>query len=262
MNRIHLFEIEDQSWFPNWLRICMTRLIVIVHRFLGSSEALAELIARALKASGHTRIIDLCSGSGGPMPEVAKLLEEKHGIKDVSITLTDLYPNEKMAKQINGQSDGQLSYLTTPVNAAHLDTKQQGLRTMVCSMHHMRPEIAHDILKDAKDQRQPICIFELSDNSHPKLLAWIALPLNIIQCLIITPMVRPMTWQQLVFTYLIPIIPLAFAWDGTVSNLRTYTMSDLDQLLSDLQSEDYVWEKGIIEGRSKKLYLLGMPQTT
>lgn len=262
MKRIHLFEFEDQSWFPNVLRMAMTRLIVLVHRYFGSSEALAELIAKALKRSGQHTIIDMCSGSGGPMPDVANLLKEKHGLEDVNIVLTDLYPNTEMANRINSDGNDQLTYLTTPVNAADMKEDQQGLRTMVCSMHHMRPPVAHDILKNAKDQQQAICIFELSDNSPPIWLWWIGIPFNIIICLLITPFVRPLTWQQLVFTYLIPIIPLAYAWDGALSNARTYTLEDLDELLSDLRSEDYVWEKGVIKGKLKHLYLLGLPQTS
>ncbi|MEM7372097.1 MAG: hypothetical protein AAF587_26000 [Bacteroidota bacterium] len=259
MKRIHLFEFEDQSWFPNVLRMAMTRLIVLVHRFFGSSEALADLLAMALKRSGQSTILDLCSGSGGPMPEVAKLLKEKHDLSDVKIVLSDLYPNTEMANRINAEGNEQLTYLTTPVNAVKVDPTQTGLRTMVCSMHHMRPNVAHDILQHAKDQQQAICIYELSDNSAPVWLWWIGIPFNIIICLLITPFVRPLTWQQLLFTYLIPIIPVAYAWDGALSNARTYTLEDLDELLSDLRSEDYVWEKGVIKGKLKHLYLMGLP---
>lgn len=73
-------------------------------------------------------------------------------------------------------------------------------------------------------------------------------------------MARPFTWQQLLFTYLIPIIPICFAWDGAVSNARTYTLSDMELLLEGLESDDYTWEKGVIDGKSKKLYLLGLPR--
>ncbi len=52
-----------------------------------------------------------------------------------------------------------------------------------------------------------------------------------------------MTVRQLVFTYIVPIIPLCFAWDGAVSYARTYTLDDLDELLSGLRSEDYRWEE-------------------
>ena len=57
-----------------------------------------------------------------------------------------------------------------------------------------------------------------------------------------------------------PVIPLCFAWDGAVSNARTYTLDDLDQLLAGLETEDYTWEKGRITDQAKKLYLLGLPQ--
>jgi len=73
-------------------------------------------------------------------------------------------------------------------------------------------------------------------------------------------MVRPMTLQQLVFTYLIPIIPICFGWDGTVSNARTYTLDDLDELLSGIPSDGYEWEKGVIEGKTNQIYLLGHPK--
>jgi hypothetical protein len=63
-----------------------------------------------------------------------------------------------------------------------------------------------------------------------------------------------MSWQQLVFTYIIPIIQICFAWDGAVSNARTYTLSDLDKLLHGLETSTYRWEKGTIEGKTSQVY--------
>ncbi len=89
------------------------------------------------------------------------------------------------------------------------------------------------------------------------------IPINIIAVLLLTPMVRPMSWQQLVFTYLIPVLPLAIAWDGAVSNARTYTLEDLDMLLQRIPSENYGWTKGKIPGKGgTKLYLKGGPRPT
>ncbi len=260
MKRIHLFEFEDFSWFPNWLRICLTRYIVAIHKMLGSAGELAELIARVLPHASQRRILDLCSGAGGPMLEVASLLEEKHKVSDLSLAFSDLYPNLSAADQIDAMSKPRITYLRFPVNATQIPTDQPGLRTMVCSMHHMRPEVAKAILRDAKASREPICVFEISDNSFPPTwLWWVGLPLNFLFALLVTPFVRPMSWQQLVFTYLIPLLPLFIAWDGAVSNVRTYTLEDMEELLMDLKSEDYHWETGRISGRAKKLYLLGHP---
>ncbi len=260
MKRIHLFEVEDHSWLPNWIRQCMTRLIVIVHKILGSTEELAGILARLIQQTGSTHIIDLCSGSGGPMPEVYNLLKTQYGFTTLQLTLTDLYPNLEMARRINHQNTLEIHYVTTPVNATNIDVSQTGIRTMVCSMHHMRPNIARHILADALQKQQPICVFEISDNSFPTWLWWIALLPNFVMALFITPFVKPLTWQQLVFTYLVPVIPVCFAWDGAVSNARTYTLQDMDQLLEGLSDPGYRWETGKINGRSKKLYLLGIPQ--
>ena len=48
MKRIQLFEFEDFRWFPGWLRVCMTNLIVILQKMIGVPELLAVLIADIL----------------------------------------------------------------------------------------------------------------------------------------------------------------------------------------------------------------------
>lgn len=259
MKRIALFEFEDFTWFPNWLRICLTRLIVVMHKFLNSSDDLVPLIKKALNHSKTNIIVDLCSGSGGPMIEVFKDLVEEQGNSDVELILTDLYPNLEMASIINTSAIPNLSYKTSPVNASNVNTELTGVRTMVGSFHHMEPDTARQILINAKENKVPICIYEISDNSFPTFLWWMTIPIIFFMSFVITPFVRPLTWKQLVFTYLIPIIPMVFAWDGAVSNVRTYTLGDLDILLEGLESENYKWEKGKIANKASKLYLLGIP---
>jgi hypothetical protein len=259
MKRIHLVEIEDLDWFPDSLRQCMTRLIIVMHKLLGSQYELAELISRALTHANKPAITDLCSGSGGPMVEVFNRLKTEPRLQNLTLTLTDLYPHQETADRINKESGSGINYLTRSVNAVDLDVENVGVRTMICSMHHMKPEVARNILSDAQANRQPICLFEMSDNSFPIWLWWMVIPMNFLMAFFITPLVKPMTWQQLVFTYLVPIIPICFAWDGAVSNARTYTLADMDELLEGLQTSDYIWEKGRIGGMLKKLYLLGLP---
>lgn len=259
MKRIHLFEFEDLTWFPNWLRIRMTRYLNAIHKVMGTSETLAELLARVLKDTNQTEIIDMCSGGGGPMPEVQKILQNKYQIK-TKLTLTDLYPNKEVAKEINSLNNPNIEYSLIPVDVTNIENDKKGLRTMICSMHHMTPNIAKDILTNSKDKKQPICIYEISDNSFPKVIWWIAIPTTFISVFFMTFMVRPLTWQQIIFTYFLPILPLFIAWDGAVSNARTYTLNDWDIILKDLQSNDYKWEKGTVKGKGgNKMYLTGRP---
>lgn len=259
MKRIHLFEFEDLSWFPDWIRILMTRYLMTFHRILGTPDQLVPLVKKGLAYSEKQVILDLCSGSGGPMIEVFDKIKGSGKFPRLKMVLSDLYPNQFTAEALN-ESDPDITYHTEPLDATRVPANVKALRTMVSSMHHMTPDLARKILGDA---RQPILIFELSDNSLPAFLWWLAIPVAIIITLFVTPMVRPMTLQQLVFTYLIPILPIFIAWDGAVSNARTYTLEDINELLEGLSGVDYKWEKGVVKGKGgNKLYLLGMPQPT
>ena len=145
MKRIHLFEFEDFHWFPNWIRVCMTRYIATMHRLLGTKDQLADLLSKALQHSSTNHVLDMCSGSGGPMIDTVQQLKMEKGL-DIKLTLSDLYPNQQAAKRINSGGDSTISYLTSPLDATAVDRNQTGVRTMICSMHHMKPEIAKGIL--------------------------------------------------------------------------------------------------------------------
>ena len=78
----------------------------------------------------------------------------------------------------------------------------------------------------------------------------------------LTPFVRPLTLRQLFFTYVIPLVPIFYAWDGQASMPRLYTADDIDELLEGLDSPTYRWEKGgapTEKGKTLGTYLLGMP---
>lgn len=223
-----------------------------------SEPVITKLVDEVLSESGEHKIVDLCSGSGGPMESIYVNLKKDH--PNLEMELTDLYPNLDTASVINSKEDG-ISFQTESVNAAEVPESLKGVRTMICSFHHMPPKVARGILENAKYSKQPLVVFELSDNSFPRLLAWTAFPINIIMSFFITPLARPLTWYQLVFTYLIPVIPICYGWDGAVSNLRTYTVDDLDELLEGLEDDTYSWKKEVIkQDNSKFLTLVGMPK--
>ncbi|MFD2201668.1 hypothetical protein [Shivajiella indica] len=260
MKRIHLVEFEDLPWFPNWIRELMTRYIQTFHKILNTSDHLIPLVEKGLSFSSSSQILDLCSGSGGPMPDVLKNLKKKEKHSNLKLFLSDLFPNQKAIKEINKKAIKDIQYLEDPLDATQVDSKFTGLRTMVSGLHHMKPFLAKQVLRNAMESKEPILIFEISDNSAPIFLWWLAIPVAFITSLFVTPFVRPMTWQQLVFTYLIPILPLFIAWDGAVSNARTYTIGDMQKLVEDLSDDFYQWEMGKIKGKGgNKLFLLGRP---
>ena len=101
MSRVHVFEWEDQKWFPALFRNFITDHLV----FHGSRTFVPAMskLADAMKSTGYTSIVDLCSGGGGPIPNLLPELSKKIG-QPVSATLTDLYPNIDAFKEIQAKN--------------------------------------------------------------------------------------------------------------------------------------------------------------
>lgn len=267
MKRVQLFEFEDFAWFPSWLRTCLTNLIVVFAKLMGVGEVLSDILAPILKQQKLNNIVDLGSGAGGPMPMVLKTLNAQEGLSNVQLTMTDLYPNEDAMTQFGGGKVANINYHTFSVDATQIETAPEGIKTMVNCFHHMPPAKAKQILASAYENKQPILIYELTENKTPFLVWMLFLPLSLpivfIMVLFMTPFVRPLTFRQLFFTYMIPIIPIFYAWDGQASMPRMYAMKDLDILLEGLSSSEYSWEKGPAKNKKGKAvgtYLLGLPK--
>jgi hypothetical protein len=251
MRRLHLFEFGDQPWFPHVLRDAETAYLAVAYRFLPLPRWWAEKISTVLHPGEPAEILDLCSGSGGPMPLIIDELERRG--YDARARLTDLYPNPKSA------THPRILWLAEPVDAKRVPPELAGVRTMFSAFHHFRPDAAKAILKDALDRRRAICIFESGPGTLLGVATMILVPGNV---LALMPFARPFRWGYLVFTYLIPLMPLIVFWDGIVSMLRIYSPEQMKELTKDLQAPDYVWEFGRIQVRfvpGGLPYLIGQP---
>jgi hypothetical protein len=262
MKRIELFEFEDHPRFPSWLRDLMTTYLVAFHRIFQTAPAVADLVRQALAVAPTKRVLDLCSGGGGPMPDVVRELRRDAEHRDVEVILSDLYPNASAARQVEALGDPKLRYEPTSVDATRVGTERAGVRTLIGSFHHLSPDAARAVLLDAAKARQPLVVFEVSDNGPPIWLWWTAIPASFLLTLFLTPFVRPLSFQMLFFTYFVPLLPLFIAWDGAASNARTYTPDDVRELLRGHEDPGYTWEVGARRvGRlpGKSMYVIGKP---
>jgi len=237
MRRLHLFEFEDQSWFPATLRRGMTNYLAAAYGLTPFPKLWAERLATLMKPEEVSQIVDLGSGSGGPTRRVVKALEES-GYRP-RVLLTDLYPDNAVQP-----SEGPIQYWPDPVDASNVPTELAGVRTMFASFHHFGPAAAKSILRDAFTRRRPLGIFEATSRTPRAVATSLVIPILV---LLLTPTIRPVSWLQILFTYLIPVLPLVIFWDGLISQFRTYSVGDLRELTSDLQAPDYGWEIGVIQ---------------
>lgn len=256
MRRRQVVEIEDLEWCPRAVRDGGTDWLGFMANGTGIFNAVAPKLRHAMIATGTTRVLDLCSGGGGPWLTLERELA-KSG--PVEVTLSDFYPNVAAFDDLAARSDGRLAGERSRVDATDVPGRLDGVRTMFSSFHHFAPDKAAAILADAVRKRRAIAIFE-PINSRAMGLA--NMPLQLPAILLFTPFVRPFRWSRLLFTYLVPLIPLLVLFDGTMSMLRLYLEDDLRELLPRVPGhETFAWDIGVtpIMGRLGVMHLVGTP---
>lgn len=267
MKRVELFEFEDFGWLPQVIRSGITNLLQVLHKMMGTPKVIADLLLKMDGIAPYSDIVDLGSGSGGPMLMVLDQLNgQLHG-PPKNLLLTDRYPNPDIVSKVNGWGLEHVHYRKDPVDATQLEAAPRGLRTMVASFHHMPGDAAQAILNSSAKSGQPLLIYEIAQNKIPFLLWLLLLPLSLLILMIMawfmTPFVRPLRPSQLIFTYLIPMIPIIYAWDGQASLMRTYAFKDIEHLIGQVPATSYRWEWGEAKksnGKALGYYIMGIPE--
>lgn len=238
MARLHLIELEDQPWFPRPVRDGATDFLSFTGNLLEAPyAAFIPRLAEAMRRTGDTRLVDLCSGGSGPVRVLVRLLR-RHGV-EVTATMTDLYPNLPRLQQVSVESGGAIDYVPTSIDATDVPEELTGFRTLCNAFHHFRPELAKRILEDAVRKRQGIAILEFVER-RPAALSTI--PFAALQSVLVAPLIKPFRLSRLALSWLLPLIPFTVFWDGVVSCLRVYSVEELQALVAEIPDANYVWD--------------------
>ncbi|CAH0028256.1 unnamed protein product [Clonostachys rhizophaga] len=256
--RMHLFEIDDQPWFPPALRTLFQAALTVTWTLplpIVQSHPPAKIVAQVLLEELGSDIseysfVDFCAGAGGPTPFIENYINahlRQGNAKAVNFTLTDLHPNIQCWDPVAAASP-HLFYESKPVDATnaprHLVRPADGKKSMRLfnlAFHHFDDCLAARILKDTVESSDGFAIFELQDRS---LASFVAVTLLAVGTLILAPYYA-MKWRSplaLVFSWLVPILPAALAWDGYVSSLRTREPEEVEALLRSCGADASRWE--------------------
>jgi len=239
VRRHQLVELEDLAWWPRAVRDAGTDWLGFMFNTTRSFSAVAPAIRAAMQATGTTRVLDLCSGGGGPW---LTLYEELASTGPATVVLSDRYPNLDAMERARRRTRGALGFLATPVDATDVPADVDGVRTMFNAFHHFAPDAARAILADAVAKRRAIAIFEATRH---RAVGLVVMPLQMPAILLLTPFVRPFRWSRLLFTYIVPLIPFMVLFDGIVSFLRLYSADELAAIVASVPGQDtYDWDIG------------------
>lgn len=257
MGRIHLIEFEDQQWFPAQIRNYMTDFLQFTSNFFDFYKTIIPVLQKGLDSIDSKQIIDLASGGGGGWLKLSEHLTQQ--MPEVKVHLTDYYPNVTAFERTRSLRPNLFSYSTKAINALDVPPELIGLRTQFLSFHHFKEKDGIQILQNAVDAKNPIAIFEAQQRSISDFIKFFFSPINVA---LVTPFIRPFTIGRIVFTYLIPIVPLFTWWDGLVSVLRTYSKKELTAMIGKINNSDqFEWEIDAVKNGPIKIhYLLGVPR--
>lgn len=240
---VKLFEFEDLPGLPDAIRTGMLDYLSWFLRITRFYRPTTPLIERLRDRNKGTSVIDLCSGGGGPWPQLHPLFLRHLGISPVVI-LTDRFPNIAAYREAAVRSGGAIGYHPTSVDATAVPTELSGVRTLFSAFHHFPKEQALGVLRQANEDDASIAVFDGGDRNL--LVALGILVAHPILLVLVSPFLRPFRWDRLLFTYLIPAIPVCTVWDGLVSIRNLYSTAALNELVAQAGGKGYTWEVGTV----------------
>ncbi|KAH8729435.1 hypothetical protein BGZ61DRAFT_529638 [Ilyonectria robusta] len=255
--RMHLFEIDDQPWFPDFFRTRVQDALTLAWKSQTPLQALspahiaANLLIRHLDdALSEYTMIDFCAGAGGPTPSIERVVNghlRSLNKAPVRFVLTDLHPNidawDKVASKnplITYEREG-VDASAAPDHLVRRDDGKRTLRLFNLAFHHFDDPLATAILRDTVDTSQGFAIFELQDRSFASALTNLVLGIGVI----LAAPLYAWKWRSpatLIFSWLIPILPFVLVFDGYISSLRTRTPEEVEVLLRSCGADTSEWE--------------------
>ena len=211
MKRIRIFEWGDQKWVPAIFRRYFHDLLQ--HQVELIYFPIISTLIHWLKKNQIDELTDMASGSGGPWCKLLPLVEKE--IPDLFLQLSDLHPRKSCSIFYLGQSTD----LTKP------ETWPPGAICVFTAFHHLSQEQAEQLLSTVAKQKRPIFIAEFTERSYSSILGMLFSPIVV---WLDSRKLKPMTLWRFFFTYLVPIIPFMYWWDGTVSHLSSFTYNELN----------------------------------
>jgi hypothetical protein len=259
VDRLHLFEFHDQPWVPAVVRDSVVESLGRTTAWSRLLQGLVLPLRSFLGKVGRHELLELCSGSGA----MARLwLDEfaRQGLAAPDFLLSDLFPRVRHWRELC-KDTARLSFSATPVDAAQVppDVGSGRPRLIANALHHFEPDAARAVLHDALEHGGGIFVCEnfgrsLRDVVGPALVG--------VPALLANPL---LTGQDRLLkalcTWLIPVAPLAFAWDGVVSSVRVYTPEELRAMTERVPGVE--WTFGEFEftpfGRGRYAYAVRRP---
>jgi hypothetical protein len=228
MKRVQVFQFTSQPWFPERLSRLVDEFLRWFVKKVGAARPFVPFLDEALQHAQAPVLFDLQTGAGSGASVVR-----------------DALPAEIEIRQIDLED---------------FRADRPGVYAIINGFHRLSAPQAQAVLAAIVRERRVIAIVEGNNNGWWQAVGMLVFsPLTAI---LSAPFVRPFRLSRLLFTYLIPLLPLLIAFDGAAALFKLYGPRDLDELMERAGASGYVWNSGKADnGRGGKIiYGIGYPE--
>ena len=227
MKRKQITQIINSSWCPKFIKKLVAEFLSWFVVKVNATKPFIPLIESMVNDAHSNQIINIDFNIGAGIESVKPYLKEDIQIKSI------------------------------PISDFNTDTK--GVYLFLNSFHQLNVKQAKEILSQIVNSKNPVIIVEGNNDSLWQVVGMtVFVPLT---TLLTAPFVKPFRLTRLLFTYIIPVLPLIITIDGCIALLKLYNPKDLLELTSSINAPKYEWKAGKNDnGRGGKIiYLTGKP---
>jgi hypothetical protein len=236
MDIFFLFEFLDLKWIPDSLR---STIHDALDSCLGRAprryyEWVADEILDLVELHPTGTIVELGAGTAPIARALAGTLE---GRADISLRVSDLYPNRALYQSLEKMYPGLIRAELSPVDfSLPMDFSSGSLLVLSAAFHHLPPDARVDALKVLSVYR--VAVFEPLRRSP----ASFCLSLFGFLPALGTPISfwnrRPGNFRRVFWCWLVPLATFIIVWDGLVSCLRCWTEQEWKDHLQGVIGKD------------------------
>ncbi|MEL7118179.1 MAG: hypothetical protein AAFO07_02025 [Bacteroidota bacterium] len=225
MKRKQITQITNANWCPEFIKKLVAEFLSWFVLKVNATKPFIPVIEGVLNETQLKKIINIEFNIGAGIKTVKPFLKEEVVVNSIHIS--------------------------------EFNTNENGLYLFINCFHQLKISKARKVLQKITDSGNPVVIVEGNNDSLWQIVGMtVFVPLSV---LLTALFVKPFRISRVIFTYLIPILPIIIAVDGCIALLKLYNPSDLLELSSSINAMNYEWKADKNDnGRGGKImYLTG-----
>lgn len=230
---MRLFEFGDLRYSPSVYHIYLRKYLTFFYKTFGYYKLWIPDFILFIKKTSKQKYMELCSGAGDVLILIDTQLDKKE-LGAIKFILSDILPMPEFYNRINKLHSNNFEYLMDSVDLNNNLINYKYPKIFINSFHHFSKEQAKKIIEMNLKNGNEIIILEYVRKTFLGVIAMFFGSVVVFLTLPFIVNARHLLFMSF-FTYVLPVFPIMFLWDGIVSCLHVFSEKEIIQFASELK---------------------------